>query len=304
MKRNKPTYISDLTTEILTSRDLLHQWAENSVDMEFLELSIETLSNIDLLDRWDCDNILNIKLAPILSGDLDYKLISGHVVYIEKGVGFPIKSSSYRKMVKLLIDKKEGYNLQKQDLLNQGYSLEVIERQERIIKMNNFLKAVEKTKNYTLNNISYYLENLIPEATKRHQKEKKELFKEKVDELLLPDNEKYVKTEAAAIESKKIKEEPNFNRNHWNEKCFDLFNYFIDNYEKNGKIKFINIFYFLKKNVDKSSYSFAFTIDQYKVFIASKYNVKLTKFQTAEYDFKDKEVPILNAFEANFRKQV
>jgi hypothetical protein len=31
---------------------------------------------------------------------------------------------------------------------------------------------------------------LIPEATKRHQKEKKELFKEKVDELLLPDNEK------------------------------------------------------------------------------------------------------------------
>jgi hypothetical protein len=183
MKRNKPTYISDLTTEILTSRDLLHQWAENSIDMEFLELSIEILSNIDLLDRWDCDNILNIKLAPILSGDLDYKLITGHVVYIEKGVGFPIKSSSYRKMVKLLIDKKEGYNLQKQDLLNQGYSVEVIERQERIIKINNFLKAVEKTKNYTLNNISYYLENLIPEATKRHQKEKKELFKEKVDEL-------------------------------------------------------------------------------------------------------------------------
>jgi hypothetical protein len=192
MKRNKPTYISDLTTEILTNRDLLHQWAENSIDMEFLELSIEILSNIDLLDRWDCDNILNIKLAPILSGDLDYKLITGHVVYIEKGVGFPIKSSSYRKMVKLLIDKKEGYNLQKQDLLNQGYSLEVIERQERIIKMNNFLKAVEKTKNYTLNNISYYLENLIPEATKRHQKEKKELFKEKVDELYSPvvDNSK------------------------------------------------------------------------------------------------------------------
>jgi hypothetical protein len=51
--------------------------------MEFLELSIETLSNIDdLLDRWDCDNILNIKCL-ILSGDQDYKLISGHVVYIE-----------------------------------------------------------------------------------------------------------------------------------------------------------------------------------------------------------------------------
>jgi hypothetical protein len=48
MKRNKPTYISDLTTEILTSR-IYYQWAENSVDMEFLELSIETLSNIDFV---------------------------------------------------------------------------------------------------------------------------------------------------------------------------------------------------------------------------------------------------------------
>lgn len=129
------------------------------------------------------------------------------------------------------------------------------------------------------------------------------MFKEKVEELLFPDNEKYVKTEAALIESKKIKEEPKFNRNRWNEKCFNLFNYLIENYEKKGKIKFINIFYFLKNDVDKSSYPFAFTIKQYKVFIASKYDVKLIKFKTAEYDFKDKEVPILNAFEANFRKQ-
>jgi hypothetical protein len=51
-------------------------------------------------------------------------------------------------------------------------------------------------------------------------KEKKELFKEKVDELLVARYEKYVKTEAAAIESKKNKEEPNFNRNYWNEKMF------------------------------------------------------------------------------------
>jgi hypothetical protein len=46
MKRNKPTYMW-FNREILT-RDLLHR-LENSVDMEFLELSIEILSNIDFV---------------------------------------------------------------------------------------------------------------------------------------------------------------------------------------------------------------------------------------------------------------
>jgi hypothetical protein len=40
-----------------------------------------------------------------LSGDQDYKLISGHVVYRERG-WFPGKVP-HRKMVKLLIDKKK-----------------------------------------------------------------------------------------------------------------------------------------------------------------------------------------------------
>ena len=58
-----------------------------------------------------------------------------------------------------------------------------------------------------------------------------------------------------------------FNRNNWNENCFELFYYLQDNYLKKGKIKHINIFYFLKNNVDKNKYTFAFTIEQYKDFI-------------------------------------
>ena len=90
-------------------------------------------------------------------------------------------------------------------------------------------------------------------------------------------------------------------RNNWNANCFELFYYLQDNYLKKGKIKHINIFYFLKNNVDKNKYAFAFNIEQYKDFILANFNIQLTKFATAEYDFMEKEIPILNGFEQDFR---
>jgi hypothetical protein len=93
-----------------------------------------------------------------------------------------------------------------------------------------------------------------------------------------------------------------YNRNHWNENCFDLFHYLVANYEKKGKIKYINIFYFLKNNTDKNTYAFGFTIDQYKEFIQTNFGLVLTKFERAEYEYIEKVIPILNAFEQDFRK--
>jgi hypothetical protein len=83
-----------------------------------------------------------------------------------------------------------------------------------------------------------------------------------------------------------------------------LFHYLVANYEKKGKIKFINIFYFLKNDVDKNKYAFGFTIDLYKDFIQSNFDVQLTKFGKAEYEYTDKVIPILNGFEQDFRKTV
>ncbi|WP_395047783.1 hypothetical protein [Flavobacterium sp.] len=102
----------------------------------------------------------------------------------------------------------------------------------------------------------------------------------------------------------KIDSKPTFNRNHWNENCFNLFYYLVGNYEKKGKIKFINIFYFLKNDVDKNKYAFSFTIELYKDFIQSNFDVQLTKFEKAEYEYIDKVIPILNGFEQDFRKTV
>ena len=93
-----------------------------------------------------------------------------------------------------------------------------------------------------------------------------------------------------------------FNRNYWNENCFHLFYYLQDNYDKKGKIKYINIFYFLKNNVDKNKYAFAFTIEQYKDFILTNFDIQLTKFEKAEYEYVEKVIPILSSFEQDFRK--
>lgn len=95
----------------------------------------------------------------------------------------------------------------------------------------------------------------------------------------------------------------NYNPNEWNEKCFELFNYLIDNYTaKNGKIiKFINIWYFLRKEVDKKNYTFTYTQEKFTALIQEKFNITIKKFAKAEYDF-DEQKSILHSLEDQFRR--
>lgn len=304
MKMNKPTYITDLTTEIMNNRDLLNSWAKQSVDMEFLELSVGILSDLDLLFSWDCDNVLHLKLAGILSGNQDFKYKGGILIKINESYDFPVKPSLYKKIVKELIDIKSLFSIIRKDLINRGHSLEEIKKVERDSKIASFLRSVSETEGYELNDFKYLNENLIPILIEQKNELKKQYLEKKVGALMPPIDNEFFEIETAGTKAKEIKDKPDFNRNHWNEKCFELFNYLIENYEKEGNIKFINIFYFLRKKVDKEIYVFDFTINQYKNFIKSKYNIILTTFRTAEFDFEDKEIPKLNSFESDFRKQV
>ncbi|WP_339918512.1 hypothetical protein [uncultured Flavobacterium sp.] len=93
-----------------------------------------------------------------------------------------------------------------------------------------------------------------------------------------------------------------FNRNNLNKKTHELFTYLVENYEKKGNIKYINIFKFLK-NSDKRMYAFNFTEDLYREHIFRLKGVQITKFSTAAFAYGDKELPILNAFEEAFRKE-
>lgn len=181
MKKGKPTFITDLTTEIMNNRDLLNVWAKYSVDMEFLDLSVDILSDLDLLFRWDCDNVLDVKLAGILSGNKDFKLKSGMVITIDESYVFPIESSIYKYAIKVLIDKKANDELIIEDLLSEGYSIKEIKEKERFFKMSNFLEIVSSTQKYSLKSHEHYLKNLLPEAVDRYKKSKKEFFKKKAD---------------------------------------------------------------------------------------------------------------------------
>ncbi|SEF82249.1 hypothetical protein [Flavobacterium urumqiense] len=305
MVKNKPTYITDLTTEIVNNSVLLSAWAEHSADMKFLELSVAILSDIDLLFSWDCNNVLNLKLAGILSGNQDFKLKSGMLITIDESYKFPFETSSdYVFCIREMLDIKSLSGLFKKDLIIQGHSLEAIEQAERYSKISSFVQLMKETEGYESEDFKYLNEIVVPGLIERKNEVKRIFIDKKVGGLLFSNTENYVKIEAGATELKEINYELDFNRNHWNKKCFELFNYLIDNYEKKGNVKFINVFYFLKRKVDKGIYTFAFTIDQYKTFIESQYGVKLTTFRTAEFDFEDNEIPILNAFVADFRTEV
>lgn len=104
------------------------------------------------------------------------------------------------------------------------------------------------------------------------------------------------------LESKVIVlEKLDYNPNHWSKKTFDLFNFLVENYEKKGKIKFVNIYKFLR-NFEPNTYSMSFIHDTYKSYIEEKHNVKLSKMKVAEHDYEAKELPILKNFEELFRK--
>jgi small nuclear ribonucleoprotein (snRNP)-like protein len=113
-----------------------------------------------------------------------------------------------------------------------------------------------------------------------------------------------VTTEATTTEKATTTESKvlGFSLNDWNEKTFNLFNYLIDNYHTKGKVKYTNIFRFLK-NIEKTNYAFNFTEVRYKEYILKNYGEKITTFKPANYKYEDKEQPILNGFEYEFRKQ-
>lgn len=301
MKKNKATYVTDLTYEILTNRDLLNDWAKNSIDMKFLELSPEILSDVDLLFSWDCDNVLKLKLSGILSKGQDFKLKSGIVIEIDDAYIFSI--TKYKYNVKVLIEAKANEDIKIAELLSEGYSPQQIKEDMRMRKMQSFLNVVQKSKNVPPENQEHLFGKMLPEAIKQLKKVNEQFYKQKFDDFTtLPIEDVSLHNKPEVTLSKNEIKTPIFNRNNWNQKCFDLFNYLIDNYEKKGKIKYINIFYFFKNEITNTDYAFNHTIDSYKIFITEKYKVKLNTFRTAEADFNDKVIPILKNFEQDFRE--
>lgn len=89
--------------------------------------------------------------------------------------------------------------------------------------------------------------------------------------------------------------------NHWNEACYNLFNYLFDNYYDGKKRQLTNIWYFLKDGLQDENYYFKMTKDDYINFIKVTHTIQLTNFDKSEYKF-DKELRTLNELKKQFEK--
>lgn len=97
-----------------------------------------------------------------------------------------------------------------------------------------------------------------------------------------------------------------YNSSQFNEHTYKLFCYIIDEYKKDGIIKFINIWYYLKRNIDKTKYKnilFNFTQKTYIEFVKS-YDIEIKKFEKAPYKYDEVELPILENITDTYYKSL
>lgn len=110
----------------------------------------------------------------------------------------------------------------------------------------------------------------------------------------------YLKKRILEIDKSEHKQN-DFDVNYFNKNCYELFLYLVENYNKKGKVKFINIFYFLKKEVDKKVYTFNFIQKYYTVFVKEKYEIEIKKYETVE-NFES-ERSVLNSHKLRYQEQ-
>ena len=103
------------------------------------------------------------------------------------------------------------------------------------------------------------------------------------------------------VVAKGVNPENNFDSKYFDVEGWKLFNYLVKRYHKKGNVKYINLWFFLKKVWNKEQdYRFSFTQDEYKTFILKKYEIEIKKFAKATYKFDEDEVPYLKSIASKF----
>jgi len=97
------------------------------------------------------------------------------------------------------------------------------------------------------------------------------------------------------ISNEKGGKEKVFDPNHFNEYTFSLFKYLVEKYKKKGKIKYINIWYFLRRDYKPKNkiILFNYTQSKYKAFIKKEYHEEIRKFEKSDYKYEDTELGIM-----------
>jgi len=122
-------------------------------------------------------------------------------------------------------------------------------------------------------------------------------------EILLYFPNKEPKQEAPKPIFDKLKEsrlESKYDLNNWDDLGFKLFGYLNENYQKKGKIKYINIWYFLKSQHKKGIIIFNLTQKKYNEFLTKNHSISITRFTKSKKIYDATEKPILKSLTSNF----
>lgn len=92
---------------------------------------------------------------------------------------------------------------------------------------------------------------------------------------------------------------PKHHPNLWNIKCYNLFQYLIDNYYSGKKRQLTNIWFYLKEN-NNSNFVFKATKDEYKDFIREGYGKEIKNFDKAHTKYSEKEKPSMDEHRINY----
>ncbi|PWH10162.1 hypothetical protein DEJ39_07655 [Bacteroidetes bacterium SCGC AAA795-G10] len=95
----------------------------------------------------------------------------------------------------------------------------------------------------------------------------------------------------------KISRSAVFNRNMWNERCFELFKYLTDNYYTSKSVQLTSIWFFLR-DLESQDYLMHCTKEDYKNYINTYYNLEIKHFDRPSNWSEKKR--ILNDFRINF----
>ncbi len=129
------------------------------------------------------------------------------------------------------------------------------------------------------------------------------LFKEMVLSEFIKEAEPL--TIEVGADSPEVDKDERYDSGKFNGYTFKLFLYILDCYDTKGIVKYINIWYFLKRNIDKEKHKnimFVFTQDDYKFYVKKHFGVEIKKFAKAGYKYEDNEVGILKNISDDYIK--
>lgn len=97
----------------------------------------------------------------------------------------------------------------------------------------------------------------------------------------------------------------NYKAGQFNDFTFNLFTYILNEYPTDGNIKYINIWYFLKRDIkSKENILFNFTQKEFTTFVKKEYGNCITKFQKATFKYQDSELGILQNIATTYRNNL